>query len=476
MDAANLIIRVLKAYPLDKNDQYHQRLANIIEEVGIATGGRKYECMVLPISGMNAFSVADFGGRTIIGVTEGLLSRLNRAQIEAVVAHEVAHIVSKDTLIKSVAASLFSVFGFVMAQLKKVISRGNCGTTSYNSKNRGSGVLVIFVLYLVASILYFFSKMISMFISRQCEYRADAVAIRLVRDPLSLAQSLYRISRGWRGGGEIYDCMESLFIINPNYSVLDETNGFFANLFSTHPPVFKRINCMLDMAHSNLNVLIKEVSSSETVIRPQEISIVAVNEPKWYVEDSGKWAGPYAAEQLLGLAQLNHDTFIRRQGSDKINLVYQENDLLDLLKQKENKSVKGNHRCPRDNQLLSAVVYEGVLIQMCGLCKGTLVEGNKIPRILVRQDQGFSEELISRANVIKKKSSGLTFPIAPKMQGEFNCPKCDRKMLRNFYTLAYFIEVDRCYDCDLTWFDRDELEILQYWVETAQIENDQGRL
>ena len=96
---SNLVTKissVLKAEPLNKNDTYHQRLQNIIDEVSVATGGRKIEGMVIPTSAMNAFALMDFESHAVIGVTEGLLARLTRAQLEAVVGHEAAHIVSGD--------------------------------------------------------------------------------------------------------------------------------------------------------------------------------------------------------------------------------------------------------------------------------------------------------------------------------------------------------------------------------------------
>src|SRR3989338_5039561 len=72
---------ILKAEPLNKNDTYHQRLQNIIDEVSVATGGRKIEGMVIPTSAMNAFALMDFESHAVIGATEGLLARLTRAQL-----------------------------------------------------------------------------------------------------------------------------------------------------------------------------------------------------------------------------------------------------------------------------------------------------------------------------------------------------------------------------------------------------------
>ena len=197
-DSTEWLLRILKALPPDKEDAYHKRLQNIIDEISVATGGKKINCVVLPVFALNAFSIADLRNQAIIGVTEGIISRLNRAQLEAVVAHETAHIVSGDTLVKTITVSLFGVYGTILTGLRAGMEQSSKGYYGRGGRGLNPSVLII---YLVTSIIYGLSKFIAMFISRECEYRADAVAVRLVRDPLSLAQGLYKISRAWRGGG-----------------------------------------------------------------------------------------------------------------------------------------------------------------------------------------------------------------------------------------------------------------------------------
>ena len=105
------ILNVLKAESPSATDTYHQMFVNIINEVSVATGGQKIEAVVVPSMAMNAFALSDFSGRAVIGVTEGIISRFSRAQIEAVVGHEAAHIVSGDCLSTTVTSSLFDMYG-----------------------------------------------------------------------------------------------------------------------------------------------------------------------------------------------------------------------------------------------------------------------------------------------------------------------------------------------------------------------------
>ena len=88
-DAVNAVSRSLDARPPDPDDSVHRTLANIMEELHVVTGNRRtITCRVIPSLSLNALAVADLRGNAMIGITEGLLSRLTRPQIEAVVAHE----------------------------------------------------------------------------------------------------------------------------------------------------------------------------------------------------------------------------------------------------------------------------------------------------------------------------------------------------------------------------------------------------
>ncbi|HQL41695.1 MAG TPA: hypothetical protein PLO93_05320, partial [Candidatus Omnitrophota bacterium] len=81
------ILGILKAERLNPEDKYHAVFRNIIDEVSVATGGVRIEGVVIPVCAMNAFAISDFSGRNVIGVTEGLLARLSRAQLKTVVDH-----------------------------------------------------------------------------------------------------------------------------------------------------------------------------------------------------------------------------------------------------------------------------------------------------------------------------------------------------------------------------------------------------
>jgi hypothetical protein len=101
------------------------------------------------------------------------------------------------------------------------------------------------------------------------------------------------------------------------------------------------------------------------------------------------------------------------------------------------------------------------------------VRENDVKRIIIRQEVGFSDRIKKIAEGIQKEEQLKGFKtISRDPRTLFACPKCQHrraKMLRMFYTEVYRVEVDKCFTCGLLWFDQDELEVLQYLIETAGV-------
>ncbi len=122
------------------------------------------------------------------------------------------------------------------------------------SSPRASGFSgIILVLWLISGLGYLVTRLISMAISREREYLADADGVAMCKDPLALAESLYKISCRYRGN--VPDTFSALFILNPGDSTRDEREGFTADLFSNHPPVSQRLSKLLVWAKSDLPAL-----------------------------------------------------------------------------------------------------------------------------------------------------------------------------------------------------------------------------
>ena len=463
------ILRSVGAQEIDSQDSYHQMFQNIIEEVSIATGGKKIRGVVAPTMAMNAFAVADFEGRAVIGITEGLLFRLSRAQIEAVVGHEAAHIVSGDCLSTTVISSLFGLYTDVLNGMQRMMFSG-----SGRGSRRGYGIIL--VVYVILYFVNAFACLMRMFISRQREFRADAIAVRLTRDPLALAGALYTISRRWRGSGIGGEYLEAIFIMNPKFSRFDESAGLFSDLFSTHPPVERRLEVLLNMAHAETSVLEKEFNQQK--LKPRQIPVemnVAQALPldqavEWIIYKDGQWLGPYGFEQLIGLGWLQPDSWIKRIGGERVTHAFEDQQLSKIF---QKSSSIDEVSCPKCQTALFQFPYEGLSVLKCPYCLGILVKSDDISRILSREEIGFSESVQKIANGLEKELAIKKLRWDAKVQKIntvqlLTCPICRKaavKMVHMFYSDTYRIEIDKCVFCGNSWFDKDEIEVLQYLVE-----------
>ncbi len=461
----NLIQKItssVDAYFADSKDTYHQYLKNIVDEVSVAVGGRNIDAYVIPSSAMNAFSIADFEGNAVIGATEGLLARLNRAQIEAVVGHEAAHIVSGDCLNATLICSLSELYRESFSKLSQAI-RGS----------RGRGGIQIMPVLLVLGIMNILNKLLNSFISRQREYRADAVAVRLTRDPLSLAQALKIISSKWNGAGLSGENLESIFIVSPKLNALDEKDGLGPDLFSTHPPVRKRIQVLLDIAHEDEKTLeenIKNMRRASPVAKAEFTTDKPKDKKKWFVFKESKWQGPFGIPELRTLPGFLPTDWIKLEGVNGVSDAFQDKDIAEIFE--ENNSAanveKTGCACPHCHVGLAEINYEGAPAFKCLHCEGVFVEHSKIPRILIRKDKAFSKEVEELANAVHKTKKP-TYKDFDKHKGSkswvIDCPKCHKKMKRQYFVYSYPVEIDRCWSCSGIWFDKQELEVLQYIYE-----------
>jgi Zn-finger nucleic acid-binding protein len=113
--------------------------------------------------------------------------------------------------------------------------------------------------------------------------------------------------------------------------------------------------------------------------------------------------------------------------------------------------------------------YEGAPVFKCSYCKGFFVSQNNIERIMIRQDQTFSEDIEHLAkNAFDPKNTLNLNELKQKPGWILDCPKCQKKMLRQFFVYSYPVEIDRCIFCDWTWFDKQELELLQYIYQNKE--------
>ena len=216
----------------------HRQLRNVVEEMAIAAGVPPPKVYVISAAGMNAFAAGRRPEEACVAVTTGLLDRLNREELQGVIAHELAHVKSRDTLYNVCAAVLVGAVALLSDMFLRGTLWGRRGRTGGGRGGGGRGNAAFFVLALLLAILApLAAKILQMSISRQREYHADAAAAGFTRNPLGLASALAKITSG---GPEVPGenrGTQHLFIVNPLRVFGPDSSA----LMSTHPPTEARI-------------------------------------------------------------------------------------------------------------------------------------------------------------------------------------------------------------------------------------------
>jgi heat shock protein HtpX len=188
---------------------------------------------VIPTESPNAFATGRNPQHASVAVTHGILELLNDEELEGVLAHELGHVNNRDILISSVAATVAGAITMLARMGEFAALFGGAG--GRDSDDRGGGLAALFML-IVAPIA---AMLIQLAISRSREYQADATGAKFTGNPYALASALQKLDAySRRIPMRASPSTAHLFIIQP---LLGMNASMFANLFSTHPPIAKRI-------------------------------------------------------------------------------------------------------------------------------------------------------------------------------------------------------------------------------------------
>ncbi|HTR81243.1 MAG TPA: M48 family metalloprotease [Bacteroidota bacterium] len=246
---ASTILSSSDAIPVEDNDPKYQVLRDVTEEMAIASGLPKPRLYIIPDPDPNAFATGKDPEHACIAVTEGLLEKLDREELQGVIAHEMGHVRNYDIRMMTVVAALI---GAVMLLSEVGLRSGGFGIgrrRSSSSRNSGGGVILL-VLWIVAMILApLVAQILAMAVSRQREYLADASGAELTRNPNALASALEKIDNAVEPTRSIKKGTGNLCIADPLGRNINGKEGFFAELFGTHPPISKRIMLLHAMSY-----------------------------------------------------------------------------------------------------------------------------------------------------------------------------------------------------------------------------------
>ncbi|MCK9611823.1 MAG: M48 family metallopeptidase [Bacteroidales bacterium] len=221
----------------------HPQLFNVVEEMSIAAGMRKMpKIYIIPTDAPNAFATGMNPDNAIVAVTAGLLARMNRDELQGVIAHEMSHIVNRDIKFMTLAGVML---GTIVIISEIFLRSMFLGAGRSRGKGGGQGQIVIMVIALVLAILTpIMAQLLYFAISRKREYLADASAVRLTRYPEGLASALEKISGSTEEIPMANKVTAPLYICNP----LKKKGMKMSDLTSTHPPISERIRILRTMS------------------------------------------------------------------------------------------------------------------------------------------------------------------------------------------------------------------------------------
>ena len=228
--------------------EVHPQLYNIVEEMKIASGNPHMpKIYIIDSAAPNAFATGLKPDNTAIAVTAGLLGRLNRDELQGVIAHEMSHIVNRDIQFMTVSGIMLGVIVLVSQVFIRSLWFGGGGRYSKSSRDSGQAQLIFLAIAIIFAILAPIAAQLLYFaISRKREYLADASGVRLTRYPEGLASALEKISRSTEELKTANKVTAPMYIANP----LKKKGARLQDLTSTHPPISERIRILRSIANT----------------------------------------------------------------------------------------------------------------------------------------------------------------------------------------------------------------------------------
>lgn len=239
-NGGRMVLAISRAKRIEKKD--YPQLFNVVEELSIAAGLPVPAIYVIDDTAPNAFATGRDPEHASVAITTGLMEKLNRDELQGVMAHELSHVGNRDilfaTMVGILVGSIVLVSDFF---LRSVFWSG--GRRRRKSGDKGGGAIMMIIALALAIFAPIFAKLLQLAVSRQREYLADASAAKLTRYPEGLASALEKIA----GDREVLEvanrATQHLYIVNPIKPFEKRAKG----LFSTHPPLEERVNRLRSM-------------------------------------------------------------------------------------------------------------------------------------------------------------------------------------------------------------------------------------
>src|SRR2546427_1007390 len=215
------------------SEQQEPQLHHVVEEVAIGAGIPKPKIYVIEDSAPNAFATGRDPKHSSVAVTRGLLTKLDRTELQGVIAHELSHVRNFDIRLMLIVAVLLGMAALLSDWIFRSMFWGGRG----RDRDRGGNPILLIVALVLAVLTPIIAQLIQLAVSRQREYMADASGALLTRYPAGLANALRKIAADKEALEVANKATAPLYIANP----LHDEPRFLDGLFDTHPPIQERI-------------------------------------------------------------------------------------------------------------------------------------------------------------------------------------------------------------------------------------------
>jgi len=253
-DGASMVLRSAQAVPAVTTNPDHRQLLNVVQEISVASGMPVPRVYIIPDDDPNAFATGKDPQNSSIAVTQGLLTTLDREELQGVIAHEMSHIRYYDIRLMTVVAALVGTIVLVSDIAVRGMRFGSLSGRGVRSRGKNPLGGLLLILWLVTIIFApIITRIMAMMISRKREYLADASAAELTRNPIALAKALQKLEKASAPTVTIKRGIAHLCVVDPLEKRVNEKDGFWAELFSTHPPMQKRIMLLKAMSYQQVS-------------------------------------------------------------------------------------------------------------------------------------------------------------------------------------------------------------------------------
>ena len=235
-----VVLAVSKARPATRDEFFD--FYTVAENLSMSLQIPVPKLYVIDDTAMNAFATGRDPKHSAIVATTGLLSRLNRSEIEGVIAHELSHVTNYDILLMSIVSILVGFIALLADWMIRISFLG--GGKRRDSRDSGQIEMILglvgFVLVLLSPLI---AHLIKLAISRKREFLADASGVAITKNPMGLISALNKISQDQEPLEAANKATAHLYISDPLKNQKGGV-GWFANMFNTHPPVEERIQAL----------------------------------------------------------------------------------------------------------------------------------------------------------------------------------------------------------------------------------------